>query len=831
MRKVVKKELIQIIEQLNKANELIQKQIGVIDAQELVSLLAECQESAVVVGGRIDQEAGEGTQAVHLLEEYCEGLYQLSIVLDNKQKAQEQIQRINNCLSNVIDSISNNLPDTREVVFLPYKASMWDSLESIWMAAKADENCNAYVIPIPYYDKNPDGSFKEEHYEADQYPEYVPVTHYNEYNFATHRPDVIFIHNPYDDYNHVTSVHPFFYSKNLRQFTKQLVYVPYYVTGGFLNEMQRLLPSYINVDHVIVQNDEQKKLFIPEIGQKVSAFGSPKFDKVINLQIMEDMIPDDWKTKLQNPILFLNTGIDGILKNDQNSLLKIQYVIDVAKTEKVTLLWRPHPLLESTIQSMRPELWELYLETVKRFKQLPNGILDRTGNAELAIKISDAYLGEPTSSISHMFGVLGKPLFFIKQNILEEEECLHDVKICSCVGEEDENVLWALVTSRNGLLKLNNQGEIEKYYVIPGEADKSNLYSDILIAEGKLYLVPRNAKEIAVFDISSALFTKIPLKNQGQKEKFNKGYYYKGKVYFIPRLYSEMVTLDCADNRLDYDKTVVDALREITKIPDILVSANATCLSGESIYLAAPNKPYLLKWNLLFQTVQIYEIQGTTSGFCCIEMVDNKMIMGSMEGCELIVWDSIKNTSEVIRDFPKEWNTQEDICFWDIVELHGQVYVFPRKNTMVLRLSLSDLSIMPVEKDFPFSIENRQDIFHNHPNHFLMVKKLYNGKVIVQDANRHGVSQFFEDGTFLWKNVTLTEKEETSAFEQYFARQGKNLPWGIYETKNCSVRRLISYIRLGMHNEEKQKAEFLNAAKNLDGSAGQKIYEFIKASL
>ena len=42
-----------------------------------------------------------------------------------------------------------------EAIFLPYKASMWDSLESVWKAADADPECDAYVIPIPYYDKNP----------------------------------------------------------------------------------------------------------------------------------------------------------------------------------------------------------------------------------------------------------------------------------------------------------------------------------------------------------------------------------------------------------------------------------------------------------------------------------------------------------------------------------------------------------------------------------------------------------------------------------------------------------------------------------------------------
>ena len=39
-----------------------------------------------------------------------------------------------------------------KVIFMPYKASMWDSLESIWMAADKAERCEALVVPITYYE-------------------------------------------------------------------------------------------------------------------------------------------------------------------------------------------------------------------------------------------------------------------------------------------------------------------------------------------------------------------------------------------------------------------------------------------------------------------------------------------------------------------------------------------------------------------------------------------------------------------------------------------------------------------------------------------------------
>ncbi len=46
---------------------------------------------------------------------------------------------------------------------MTYKYSMLGSFESIFEAAKEDEDCEAYVMPIPYYDKDQEGNLTEMH--------------------------------------------------------------------------------------------------------------------------------------------------------------------------------------------------------------------------------------------------------------------------------------------------------------------------------------------------------------------------------------------------------------------------------------------------------------------------------------------------------------------------------------------------------------------------------------------------------------------------------------------------------------------------------------------
>ncbi len=132
-------------------------------------------------------------------------------------------------ITEIMDALNENMsvlcrelkhePEVKiEIVFMPYKASMWDCFDSIWKAASNDCRCSVTVIPIPYYDKNPSGDLCNYYYEGDRLPEYVKSIPYQEYSIQLHRPDIVYIHNPYDGYNYVTSISPEYYSSELRKF-------------------------------------------------------------------------------------------------------------------------------------------------------------------------------------------------------------------------------------------------------------------------------------------------------------------------------------------------------------------------------------------------------------------------------------------------------------------------------------------------------------------------------------------------------------------------------------------------------------------------------------
>lgn len=434
MRRYKKKEMLQTITFLIKTNDTIVKEIKK-NTSGAIETLVSCQEAAILLGTYIETLDDEYAHLVKILEDYCENIYQISIGVSDEGLCRKLSKTIQKQLTQLSNEIQFKLPeDRKEIVFLPYKASMWDSLESIWKVADADPDIDVYVVPIPYYDKKIDGSFGEEHYEGDQYPEYVPITDYRDYNLEERLPDVIFFHNPYDGCNKVTSVPPFFFAKNLKKYTDQLIYVPYYVVPGAIPENFILTPGVLYADYVFVQSTAIRALYIKclerevyhgaheMLAEKIVALGSPKTDKVLMAQDNRRKIPKEWEKKIENKkVVFFNTNVRLLLSNNEyfvENLYRIFHIFEDYK-EDFILLWREHPLTMETLSSMKPELLEKYLKLKEEFEENNWGIIDKTYEPHLAMGISDCYFGAGGSLVT-IYSVTAKPMMITAYNYPEE---------------------------------------------------------------------------------------------------------------------------------------------------------------------------------------------------------------------------------------------------------------------------------------------------------------------------------------------------------------------------------------------------------------------------
>lgn len=325
-------------------------------------------------------------------------------------------------------------PAKYRVLFLPYKYSMWDSLESIYGAAEKDPECEAYVMPIPYYDKDGHDNMIGMHDESDLYPKDLDVVSWREHTVDEINPDIIFIHNPYDEGNLVTSIHPDYYAWKLVRDDRLVVYVPYYVSYTDDPDMQTSLGfAGIYADYVITQSewyrneyercldkyrdmDDNTRAAVDyyDNGHKFAVLGNPKYDKVVTLSKESYPLFSDWHDALfcgasQRLTLLLDTTVELVLKQRGNVFEKINAVIDVVEENRdMALIWRPHPLIEVVISEMALELEEMYRRTIERCRDLDNCIFDDTPDMHRAMAWSDCFFGK-YGSMLELYRHTGKP--------------------------------------------------------------------------------------------------------------------------------------------------------------------------------------------------------------------------------------------------------------------------------------------------------------------------------------------------------------------------------------------------------------------------------------
>lgn len=736
MRRIQKQQAEQGIALLEQAHKEIKRQIERRKTDEVKNLLEQCQQYAIALGEMIEKEAGEGTTMVRLLEDYCERVYEIYQEAGRMQPgdAKNVYKKLSWLQPRLKSIMQEKLPVRKEVVFLPYKASMWDSLESIWMAACEDPSCDAYVIPIPYYDKNPDGSLGELHDESGLYPEYVPVTDYQSYSFAERQPDLIFIHNPYDEYNYLTSVHPFFYTRNLKQYTEKLVYVPYFVleepNPDDPNQVEGIshfctTSGVLHADNVIVQSEKMRRIYVDVMTRfteghgltrkdwegKILGLGSPKLDKVWNAQQEASKIPEEWQERIQKPdgsrkkVILYNTGLTAFLQHSSVYLDKMRDVFCVfrERQEEAVLLWRPHPLLHGTVKTMRPAILEAYEKLLEEYQEERFGIYDDSAKLDRAIAVCDAYYGDP-SSVVQLCKEAGRPVMLQNIELIFSEQRgeVLDRPLVFENGYDDGTSLWFTGYEYNSLIKMDKKThEITWKGIFPDEPfAQQGLYNAAAACGQKLYFAPCMANEIAVYHMKTEKIQKIPLcrpvKTNGiyhEKFHFFRAVSAAKKIYFIPEYYPGLLCYDterdmfcCFDDWVDKVEEVRVSERryftECVSVEDRLILPCA-CADAVVIFDMAEKKSRVIQ---TLRTDYPYKFCGVchTGDFLYLVSADGTVSKRKADDME----------NEIRRwRLPKAGD--EELAFYPVRYMEEAVWLFPFKNGSGYRIDIKTDQVTP----------------------------------------------------------------------------------------------------------------------------------------
>ena len=299
------------------------------------------------------------------------------------------------------------------IAFLPYKRSMWNSMESVYEELLTS-GVDAHCIPIPYIRMKMNYQIDKIDSDYELFGDFAEPTA----NLETMDPDYVVIHYQYENNNLVTKMLPEYHTRAMKKRLKcKVIFIPYGYCIGAENRQFVIQPGLREVDYAFIEAEENVGPFIEEWNNfgidftgRVWGLGSPKLDAFT--KIHED-IPEEWIDKVDGrSISLVTTSLGPFLSNPDNRIVKYKKAVHEEEDKGNAVIFRPHPLLRTTINSMRPEKLGDYISMMVEFRDMDHVIVDESEFLERAVGISDRLVSD-VSSLVPMWQQTGKPFRII----------------------------------------------------------------------------------------------------------------------------------------------------------------------------------------------------------------------------------------------------------------------------------------------------------------------------------------------------------------------------------------------------------------------------------
>jgi len=408
-----KEAVSEYVENLKQLQNMLDSGFGTMTegcTEQILDVIATMQDVAIEVGNLIEQVKGEGYETIHCIEGLCEALFKLYNDINefNHQK---------DCFANVINRIEEEILNRRTVVFLPCGDIFWDQMADAYAKECEREDTDVYVVPIPYYYKDYDGSLIEEVFEPNRYhiDGNSTLGDYKTFSLELEQPDVIYISNPYDEFNDAISVSPQFFSGRLKECTSKLVYIPWIDLPDFdkkeIRAYQNMdyyvtMPGVVRADEVILRSEKLRELYIDKLIDWAGEDTRNIWEEKIVVSTADDK-PSFLPKKKSTLMYYVGNG--PAIENIDKLILRMDAVLSLIKKNKDRI--KVVLVFESTLEKI---LEEKYPEIIKQFKDLvvvyifdefgdinirgqyEAGNIWKSMNLDMAIaKSCDAYYGDP----------------------------------------------------------------------------------------------------------------------------------------------------------------------------------------------------------------------------------------------------------------------------------------------------------------------------------------------------------------------------------------------------------------------------------------------------
>lgn len=421
---------------------LLNKDSG-LSYEDIITYLSELQNNIVSFGTLTESIKGEECNTVKLLEQYLEVIYKVAKYVQKfdesinyeesaENKYAECDEGVKDTFASISEAIDSEIVNRRSVLFLPVKAKHFSSMRMAYEMEAATPDTDVYVMPLPYYYKEYDGSFKDEmHIDTQEFIKAnIPVTDYSRFDLSLLCPEKIYINSAYDEYNMAVSVDTRFYARNVKKYTEKLIYIPYFKLMEFDRanypcwyNMQYYctVPGVVMADKVYVQSENTRKMYIAKLNEWA---GDKQYTEIWEqkIDVYEESCEEHSEDELRDAgskktiVWFVSAG--SLAEFGDRYIEKAYRNLDVfaLSKDKLKVLLISEPFLDEMIKTYSDELYKKWTGFIDEFNR--SGIGEVVSQVEEksveALLKTNAYYGDP-SYICKDFILMKKPVML--QNV------------------------------------------------------------------------------------------------------------------------------------------------------------------------------------------------------------------------------------------------------------------------------------------------------------------------------------------------------------------------------------------------------------------------------
>lgn len=375
--------------------------------------------------------------------------------------------------------------------------------------------------------------------------------------------------------------------------------------------------------------------------------------------------------------------------------------------------------------------------------------------------------------------------------IIDGDECM-DIEWMKRIAMHDyivyEGNIYFCALNFNALYSMSLLNKkLEFLGHIPNELIYSkHLYGAIVELNGRIYMAPMNAKEIAIYDIKKRIFEKVSLRESDISvvSKFFNVCIYRSYVYFIPSRCHYVVCLNVDNGEISY----IDEWYKILKLSSgysKMIIKNGCFIKNGKLYLATLIDNTIFKISLDDLTTEYIRLGNENDGFIdmCSDGEDVWLIKSKSKN--IIKWRDDTDNYVCFNEFPKDFKW-EGIPYINILNCTSYIFVAAYQANMSLIIDKNTYKIQSLK----YTKSMGKCFKDSWSAKYYFAKILEEDKIIMVDIYDHSINVFNKNK--IYKFYLIDESSIERLMEYEWLQKGV-----VKERNGFNLRNVLSF--LGRH--------------------------------